>query len=402
MANLKDRLKQIQKLRKESPSQEGAQVAPQHAAQLAPESSPQFAHQGFDNAANFTMPGWDACGYQTLKREVIVNPHVGLQPGMPPALAVIVPDLGNIAQTGRGMPAPEDLVFFDLETTGLSGGAGTVAFLAAFGRFVKDGIANDAVYKLRITQYLLLDYPGENDFLELVQKELESEESVIVSYNGKCFDSQILKTRCLMNGIKPLVYLHADLLYPARRLWKNVTGSCAQAYIETQILGVDRSGDIPGALAPEIWFEFLRTGRTDRLLGICDHNCADITGLSSIFAVMSSIAADPIGSRFNYDIGRIAIYWRNFLNGRKAAAPAAAFAADIAGLQEEGRSLLRFAADKKHPRAIYVYVYDQMRNGNYAEALEYANMGLKIFEKDSIYYEKLTRRKERIEKKMEP
>ena len=38
-----------------------------------------------------------------------------------------------------GAPAHLPFVFFDLETTGLSGGAGTQAFLVGSGRFEEDG-----------------------------------------------------------------------------------------------------------------------------------------------------------------------------------------------------------------------------------------------------------------------
>ncbi|MDR1840142.1 MAG: ribonuclease H-like domain-containing protein, partial [Treponema sp.] len=197
--------------------------------------------------------GWENCGFKVLKRDISFEAPFKLNTNLPRALEVVVPDL-----SGRNLPQPEDFLFFDLETTGLSGGAGTVAVLAAFGKpLPKD--------KLIVTQYLLLDYPGEDDFLENVLNEFKKPQSVIVTYNGKCFDSQILKTRCLMNGIKPPEYHHADLLHPARRLWKNIIHDCSQASIETRILGLDRSDDIPGALAPEIWFEFLKTGRTERL-----------------------------------------------------------------------------------------------------------------------------------------
>lgn len=137
-----------------------------------------------------------------------------------------------------------------------------------------------------------------------------------------------------MNGIKPPQYFHADLLYPARRLWKNVIHDCSQASIETKILGLDRLGDIPGSFAPEIWFEFLKTGRTDRLMDICGHNCADIKGLASIMGAMICIADDPFNADFSYDIDRIALYWRDFTRWRNSI-----------NLQVTGDRLLRFAAE---------------------------------------------------------
>jgi len=337
VSNLRDRLNRIRELKKSESREE----------QQKTRSSP----------VDVSLKGWDNCGYQVLKREFNVGLSCKIQKKLPAALAILVPDLA-----GQKLPQIEDFLFFDLETTGLSGGAGTLAFLAAFGRFVQGG-------KLHITQYLLLDYPGENDFLSAVLGEFKNEKSVIVSYNGKCFDSQILKNRCLMNRIKPPEYCHADLLHPARRLWKNIINDCSQDSIETRILGLDRSNDIPGTLAPEIWFEFLRTGETGRLIGICDHNTADITGLASILGAISCIAENPLNSEdYNFDIERLALYWRDFIRIRKKCLPTEKVEiSQLDKLQTTGIEILRYSADKKFPRASIVYAQDLIKNGDFEE-----------------------------------
>jgi len=336
--NLRDRLKTIRELKKSEAAEE-----------------PQTRSLVVD----VSIEGWETCGFQVLKRDVEVDAPLKKLKKLPAALTVLVPDLA-----GRELPAPEDFLFFDLETSGLSGGAGTVAFLAAFGRVVTGG-------KLRVTQYLLLDYPGESDFIDAVLKEFNDESSVIVSYNGKCFDSQVLKTRCLMNGIKPPVYSHADLLHPARRLWKNIIGDCSQSSVETHILGLDRTGDIPGSLAPDIWFDFLKTGSTERLLGICDHNLADIAGLSAMLAAMIGIAANPFNAKYRYDIERLALYWHNLLRRRVKhlqLTQEKSANAQFIELKQTGEKLLLFAAEKDHPRASLVYASFLLKNANYEEA----------------------------------
>ncbi|MDR2953429.1 MAG: ribonuclease H-like domain-containing protein, partial [Treponema sp.] len=249
----------------------------------------------------FLDKGWASCGYLALKREVFLSAPVEIPARLPEALPILIPDLSRGAP-----PLPEDFLFFDLETTGLSGGAGTVAFLAAFGKIVSSG-------KLLVTQYLLLDYPGENDFLDAALGEFQNERAVITSYNGKCFDSPLLAARCLMNGKTPPEYRHADLLHPARRLWKTITNDCSQKSVEMNILKYDRGGDVPGALAPEIWFDFLRTGDAGRLFGICDHNVSDIAGLASILAAIIQIAADPFADKYPFDRGRLALRWRDYI-----------------------------------------------------------------------------------------
>jgi hypothetical protein len=194
----------------------------------------------------------------------------------------------------------------------LSGGGGTIAFLAAFGRFAFPPGSGE---RLEITQYLLLDYPGESDFVEMAVKEFAVIPGrglpVVVSYNGKSFDSQILQNRCLMNGIVVPEYKHADLLHPSRRLWRRLLPNCSQSTIEVSVLGLDREGDISGAMAPDIWFSFLKTNDNAGLLSVCEHNAKDIAGLASLFLCIEEIAADPVKSqgKYRFDGEELAISW---------------------------------------------------------------------------------------------
>jgi uncharacterized protein YprB with RNaseH-like and TPR domain len=52
---------------------------------------------------------------------------------------------------------------------------------------------------------------------------------------------------------------HLDLLFGARRLWNLRFDSCRLVDLESQILGVERQGDLPGELIPYVYFEYLRT-----------------------------------------------------------------------------------------------------------------------------------------------
>ena len=173
-------------------------------------------------------------------------------------------------------------VFFDLETTGLSHGAGTVAFMAGIARIVFSGRGANKKANLDVHQILLDDYPGELAFLNWFS-ELVGDNPVFVSFNGKSFDSQILYTRYLMNGLQPSFLkqpsIHLDLLYPARRIWKAKLGSCRLSVIEEMVLGTKRIDDLPGSEAPDAWFDFVRKGEQDRLLAIGDHNRDDCASL---------------------------------------------------------------------------------------------------------------------------
>jgi hypothetical protein len=320
---------------------------------------------------------------------------------MPRSLPILVPDLIRYTPDSGALRA-EDLLFFDLETTGLSGGAGTVAFLAAFGRFVKAAAPGEsrppggskrpggtkgevpgdggAPCRLRVDQYLLLDYPGEGDFLSALLPEflgpppagsgaglqVPPGPPLAVTYNGKTFDIPLLKTRCLMNGMSPPDILQTDLLHPVRRLWKRILPGCSQGEVETALLGIDRTGDTPGALAPDIWFAFLKTGDCRDLLGICDHNVRDIAGLARLFAALAFIAEGPLPARktYPYDLENLALHWRRICRRTPALR-------DRDSLSEAGRRLLAEAAGEGHPRAVFALAGDLFRERQFAPARDY-------------------------------
>jgi uncharacterized protein YprB with RNaseH-like and TPR domain/ribosomal protein S18 acetylase RimI-like enzyme len=339
----------------------GAEAAVTDTRAAASPPQPEKA-ASLNGALSPSLPGWESAGFLTARRTIILDfPHA-LPAVFPRSLGITAPDFFGYFNAAGGKAGPESLRFFDLETTGLSSGAGTVAFLAAFGRFVPAAGNAGGPYLLRVNQYLLLDYPGENDFLEAALKEFAGSGTeeiarppLVVTYNGKTFDAQILKTRCLMNAIVPPEYCHADLLHPARRLWKRVLPSCSQSSIETAVLGLDRSGDIPGSEAPDIWFDFLKTGKTEALYGICDHNVKDIYGLARILAALVEIAASPLESleKYRCDAERLALRWWKICREERFGA-----SGSPCGEFERGEPLLDYAAKKGWKKALLVRMMD--------------------------------------------
>jgi uncharacterized protein YprB with RNaseH-like and TPR domain len=266
-------------------------------------------------------------------------------------LSILVPDLIPLFY-GDGPPCAgipsKRLLFFDLETTGLSAaGSGTIAFLAALGRPVTP--CNGAAGGLRVTQYLLLDFPGEADFLTNTLREFsfcdQDDSPVTVSYNGKAFDGQLLKTRCLMNGFEPPFLQHCDLLHPSRRLWKHTLPDCSQGTVESLLPGLEgaRDGDLSGAFAPEMWFRFLREGDTEGLLAVCDHNIRDLRGLAGILAALCRVADAPLeaGAALHCRTEALALRFREALFRGFAAS----------GTQDAAEALLHRAAEEGAPRA---------------------------------------------------
>jgi hypothetical protein len=182
-----------------------------------------------------------------------------------------------------------ELTFYDFETTGLSGGAGTLIFLAGFG--VLEG------EKLRVEQILLTDYPGEAAFLERMRPFLD-ENKLFVSYNGKSFDRNILLNRMRMRGLREGMPRQLDLLYPARRLWSRVLEGCGLQQIERSVLGIERNGDIGGALIPLCYQEFLRGKGGACMQSVVEHHLRDILSLAELLFFIEAMPEDSGSFRF--------------------------------------------------------------------------------------------------------
>lgn len=164
-----------------------------------------------------------------------------------------IPDHFNGSFDRKGPLSASALLFFDTETTGLAGGTGTRAFMI--------GAADWHAGTLRIRQLTIANMAAEAAMLDVFQTWLMPE-TILVSYNGKCYDAPLLATRYrLARRNNPLAGLsHVDLLYPSRRRWRGIYENCRLSTIERQVLGVVREDDLPGAQAPAAWLTYLRGG----------------------------------------------------------------------------------------------------------------------------------------------
>jgi len=179
------------------------------------------------------------------------------------------------------------VVFFDLETTGLSGGAGTLAFLAGCGWFEDDSF--------KVRQFLLSGPAGEHAMLDALTEIFESA-SLLVTFNGRAFDLPLMETRWAFHrrdcptGDLP----HFDMLPPARRLWRwrEDDGDCSLSAIERAVLRFHRVGDVPGFEIPSRYFRFLRTGDAEVIRGVLEHNRHDLISLAAVMAHALRLAED--------------------------------------------------------------------------------------------------------------
>lgn len=172
---------------------------------------------------------------------------------------------------------------FDTETTGIAGGTGTRAFMIGAGDWRDGG--------LRIRQLLMTTMGAEVAMLETFSSWLEPD-TVLLSYNGKCYDRPLLSTRYTLARIQDPVLgrEHIDLLHPIRRRYRGVWENCRLATAERQLLGVVREDDLPGSEAPGAWLSYLRGGSAAKLRRVGDHNDQDIRSLAGLLAHFASLA----------------------------------------------------------------------------------------------------------------
>jgi hypothetical protein len=193
------------------------------------------------------------------------------------------------------LPPPDGVgsrtLFIDLETTGLSGGAGTMAFLVGCGWF--------DVGAFQVRQFLLTSYAAERALLCAVAECLD-DTALLVTYNGKTFDVPVMETRWLFHRMPlPLESVrHFDMLHPARRLWRRREAEfeedacCRLSTLERVLCGVTRVGDVPGMEIPSRYFRFLRTGDARPLEPVLEHNRIDLVSLAAVSAFAVRLARE--------------------------------------------------------------------------------------------------------------
>lgn len=175
---------------------------------------------------------------------------------------------------------PADVLFLDLETTGL--GACQI-FLAGVMEWDGD--------QLVVRQYLARDYSEEPAVLSLLAARLRPG-TVLVTFNGRTFDVPCVRMRAAATGVRiPHDPEHLDLLPACRRAWRHRLPNCKLQTLERWVCGRSRAGDIPGAEVPAAYHAFVRSGDAADLARIVEHNARDLLTLAELLARLS--AADP-------------------------------------------------------------------------------------------------------------
>jgi uncharacterized protein YprB with RNaseH-like and TPR domain len=198
------------------------------------------------------------------------------------------------------------ILFVDLETTGLVGGAGSYAFLVGCAWF--DG----AVFRVR--QFFLSSFTGERGLLEAVAETADSA-GTLVTFNGKSFDMPLMDTRFTLHRMEtPFAGLpHVDMVHSARRLWRSDDqhpagvahgslaaavryGDCRLSTLEDVLCGHRREGDVPGFEIPSRYFHYVRSGNARALEQVMEHNRLDLLALALVTAHASQLLEDGPGA----------------------------------------------------------------------------------------------------------
>jgi len=309
------------------------------------------------------------------------------------------------ARSRAALADPERWLFLDTETTGLSGGTGTYAFLVGLAWWDSGG--------LQVEQLFLRDLHEEYSLLQELSARLAAR-PVLVTFNGKTFDWPLLENRFTMTrAIRvPKLAAHLDLLHPARALWKLRLGTVRLVELERYVmdparLGWRREDDVPSAMIPQFYFDYLRGGSGQPLAGVVRHNQMDLRGLAALFGKINDLLEsreEAFAATDSLDLFGLSKFLHR--KGEKERAHSACSFALNAGLPAElrpkaTRELAQMAKKRgEHERAALLLhelvanpdatlfaceqlaMYYERRARDLARAIEFAQLGLKTLQRE--------------------
>jgi uncharacterized protein YprB with RNaseH-like and TPR domain len=296
-------------------------------------------------------------------------------------------DIEISKRTEAALADPTKWLFLDTETTGLSGGTGTYAFLIGLAWWDCGG--------LQVEQFFMRDFHEEHSILHELAARL-AERPVLVTFNGKSFDWPLLENRFTMTRAiaMPRLAAHLDLLHPARALWKLRLGSVRLVELERHVLdapklGWHREEDVLSSLIPQHYFDYLRGGPAAPLAAVVRHNQMDLRGLAAILGCIDALLA--AANRADQDVDSLDLFGLSrFLRKRgdsERAHAACSQALDI-GLPSEfrpqARRELALLAKRRGDHAAAALLWHELA----AEITDNALDGIHACEQLAVYYER--------------
>ncbi len=310
---------------------------------------------------------------------------------------------------------PMKFLYFDTETTGISGGTGTIPFMLGFGFFENDS------FKIRI--FVLNDLYREEKFLEEIDEFLESHNfSATVTYNGKCFDFPLMETRYILyrKRFSLLKIPHLDFLFPARTIWKNTFESRKLGYLGDVLLGISRDEDIDGSQIPALYFNYLRNNRFFLIEKVIGHNALDLVGLSSLLLLGLRYVEDISHTNDEGEIFGVAILYEKYGDLEKANKLYEVLKESASRKDIISNSIKRLSAIKKkkklyieaaelwkilsnysdHTAYKELSIYYEHREKNYFKAIEFVERGLEKIDLTKTQRKDMEKRLKRLQRKI--
>ncbi|MBD3345302.1 MAG: hypothetical protein GF401_09595 [Chitinivibrionales bacterium] len=176
---------------------------------------------------------------------------------------------------GGEKPAPDDFIFMDIETTGLSN---SPLFLIGVMVWTRGGF--------EVQQFFARDYSEEVAVIHMFCEACRSKK-ILVTFNGKSFDLPYIRTRAAAMGVGfDLNPHHFDLLHESRRIWKYTLPDCKLQTLERHICNRRRFGDIPGSEIPDAYHQYVHTDNAWQVVEILKHNLLDLVTLADLMVRM--------------------------------------------------------------------------------------------------------------------
>ena len=308
-------------------------------------------------------------------------------------------------------------LFLDTETTGLTGGTGTFAFMVGFGFFEGDHFL--------IHQFFMRDYSEERASLSLLKNIVDSFQ-FLVTFNGRQYDIPLLETRLILSRMASKIreMPNFDLLYPSRRIWKGAYENCRLVTLESQLLGIERTDDIPSEWIPSLYFDYIQTGDATKIHPVFYHNQMDILSMVALAGRIHLVYHNPQAARPRKGIEHFALgrlFWEH--GDREKAIPCLEMALqrcddDLSwevmrwlsmafkktGQGDRARSLWEEMVTWPYKRDAFPYIelakYHEHRLRDWDRAMSYVNEALELIPShQEREIELLRHRRQRLEQK---
>ena len=189
------------------------------------------------------------------------------------------PEAAAAAYPFRKLGKPEDFLFLDIETTGLSPRNSRIWLIGAMTYSPEEG------WILR--QWLADSLSAEEEILRDFFRFAEGFRT-LVHFNGNRFDLPFLMECSSHYGIgHPFLQMTSLDLYQAARPYKALLGGALNRRALELALGVGRLDDLSGKQAAELYEQYLLNPETAVLQRLLLHNEEDLTALPQLLSILS-------------------------------------------------------------------------------------------------------------------